>query len=150
MRSVVPILFILIAGCDHIGGVVRHTGEMSAAPSLQCVRDAVFSVEGVTNVTYSLEQGSRPLTLHGIAEPDQVHRVRYTYRGVNSDLHFVVRYNGSATYYHTYISINRTPPQSIIDSIYPGMRAIDEAVWSQCGVAAPIYESCRGVRCGGT
>jgi hypothetical protein len=150
MRSLVLIIIsVLLAGCDYIGGVVRQTKQMPSAPSTQCVREAVSSVEGVTNVTYSLEQGGRPLTLHGIAEPDQVHRVRYTYASVNGDVHFVVRYDGSATYHHTYICINCSPPQSTVDSVYPGMRAIDEAIRSRCGVSAPIYESCRGVRCGG-
>jgi hypothetical protein len=149
MRSLLLLLPVLLAGCDHIAGVVRQTSQMPSAPSPQCVQEAASSIEGMTNVAYSLEQGGRPLTLHGIEKPDQVHRIQYRYAGVNGNLYFIVRCDGSATYHHTYICINCTPLQSNVDTIYPAMLAIDEAVRSRCGLSAPIHEVCRGIRCGG-
>ena len=149
MRALLLAIAALVTGCDHIHGVARYTDPMPSAPPARCVQDAVSSVEGVKNVSYSWELGSRPLTLHGIEKPDQVHRFWYEYKGIKSNLYFVARHDGSATYHHSYGCLNCTPPQSTIDTLYPGMRAIDEAIKLRCGVSAPIQESCSGGKCGG-
>lgn len=149
MRVLLLVVSALVVGCDHIHGVARYTAPMPLTPSVQCVKEAVSSVGGVSNVSYSLEQGGRPVTLHGIEKSDQVHRFWYEYKGIKSNAYLVARYDGSATYHHSYGCINCTPPQGTIDTLYPGMRAIDEAVWSRCGLSLPIHESCSGVKCGG-
>jgi hypothetical protein len=149
MRVLLLVILVLAVGCDHVHGVHRYTSPMPSAPSAQCVEHAISLVEGVKNVRYTLEQGSRPVTLRGVEVPDQVHRFWYEYKGIKSNLYLLVRYDGSATYHHFYGGINSTPPQSTIDGVYPGMRAIDEAVRARCGISVPIRESCSGVKCGG-
>jgi copper chaperone CopZ len=149
MRFVLLAAVILVAGCDYLHGVSRYTGEIPIAPPSKCVEEAISSVDGVTNVSYSLEEGGRPLTLHGIQQSDQVHRFWYEYKGIKSNVYFISHYNGTADYHHSYGCINCTPPQEVIDRLYPGMRAIDQAVTSHCGLAVPIHERCSGVRCGG-
>jgi hypothetical protein len=148
MRVLLLAISVLVAGCDHMYGIRRYTDPMPSAPSIQCIKDAISLVEGVKNVSYTIEQGSRPLTLRGVEVPDQVHRFWYEYNGTKSGLYLLVRYDGSATYDHSYVGLNYTPPQSTIDGIYPGMRAIDETVRARCGISAPIRESCPGVKCG--
>lgn len=149
MRTLFIFLVLLVTGCDTINGVTRYTDTMPSAPSVKCVEEAISSIEDVESVSYSLEEGGRPLTLHGIEKPDVVHRFWYEYKGIKGNVFFVVHYNGTAEYDHSYGCINCTPPQELIDRLYPGMRAIDEAVKTRCGLASPLNERCQGVSCGG-
>lgn len=149
MRVLLITIVVQIAGCDFIHGVARYTGPMPIAPSAKCVEEAIAAVDGVKNVSYSQEEGGRPLTLHGIEKPNQVHRFWYEYKGIKSNVYYVVHYDGTAEYHHSYGCINCTPPQELIDRLRPGMLAIDEAVSSRCGLTVPIHESCSGVTCGG-
>jgi hypothetical protein len=141
----------LLAGCDYIHGVVR-TAPVLADPPVKCIEEAIASVEGIRNVSYSLEEGGRPLTLRGIEKADEVHRFWYEYHGVRSNVYFVKHHGGSAQYHHSYGCINCTPPQEVIDRIYPAMLAIETALESRCdlvGLRQSVRESCTGVRCGG-
>ena len=106
----------------------------------------------MSHVESRLETGGRPLTLHGIEKPDQVHRFLYEYKAIHGSFYYILHYDGRAEFHHTYGSIRIKPPQAIIDTLYPAFGAVDDALESQCGLIdlkIAIHEICSGVRCGG-
>lgn len=104
----------------------------------------------MSDVEYRIENGGRPLTAHGIEEPDQIHRYTYKYTGLNGNFYFKVNYEGETEFYHTYIDVNATPRQTDIVIIRQAMFKIEKRVADECGVVAlssSVTESCRGVQC---
>jgi len=119
-------------------------------PDISCITNAVQSVPGVSNVEYRSESGGRPLTIHGIEKPDEIHRYIYQYSGLTGNFYFRVNYKGGVDYNHTYFDINRTPPQNEIDEIRPVMFKIEQAIETECGVkgfTSGVVERCSGVKC---
>jgi hypothetical protein len=138
-----------ITGCDFIHGV-SHVRLDSPTPDIKCLENAVTAVPGVTKFEYRNEEGGRPLTMHGIEKPNQIHRFFYQYSGLNGNFYFLVNYKGEAEFRHTYIDINRTPPQRDIDTIRPVMFEIENEIEKQCGLvgfSAQVIEECMGVEC---
>jgi hypothetical protein len=107
----------------------------------------------MSNVQYKIESGEKPLTVHGIENPDQIHRFWYDYKGIHNNFYFLVRCDGVAEFHHGYFCMNCTPPQKDIDTIYPAILAVEDAIQEQCGpsnLKTKITETCSGVRCGGS
>lgn len=139
------------AGCDTIYGVSHSTTDFTPIPPDSCIVAALQSIPGMSDVSSRLEEGGRPLTLHGIEKPEQIHRFFYVYSGVRGSLFYSVSFEGHAEFYHSYISINSRPPQDRVDRIYPAFKAVDEALETRCGMAdltLKIRETCNGVHCG--
>jgi len=134
----------IVAGCDHMHGV-RHFTKVAEVPPFRCVENTLRKVEGVSDVAYRVEEGERPLTAHGIENPDQIHRYMYRYAGLNGNFYFKVNYKGDTEFHQTYIDINATPPQADIDVIRPAMFKIEKRVANECGVVnltSSIKEAC--------
>ena len=141
-----------LAGCDTFYGVSRYTDNFSPAPLDSCVIEAVESIDGISKVTFQVEDGGRPLTLHGIEKPDQIHRFWYEYKGIRNNFYFAVTYQGAVEYHHGYGCLNCRPPQAVIDKIYPVFASVEGAIEAHCGLVgfkARVKEGCAGVRCGG-
>jgi hypothetical protein len=154
MRASIFSLFFccVLAGCDIIYGVGRGTNTFSPIPSDECVVQAVESIAGMSSVSFRLESGGRPLTLHGIEKPEVVHRFFYEYKGIRNNFYFLVNHDGSAEFHHGYLGMNYKPSQSDIDTIYPAILSVEDALQHHCGVIglkSGIKETCSGVRCGG-
>jgi hypothetical protein len=142
----------LLGGCDVFYGVTHTSQHFVPLPTDSCVVNAVASIPGMNHVESRLETGGRPLTLHGIEKPDQIHRFLYEYKGVHGNFYYKLQYDGRAEFRHTFLSLGTKPPQATIDSLYPAFRAADDVLESQCGLIdlkAAIHEKCLGVRCGG-
>jgi hypothetical protein len=142
----------LLGGCDTVYGVTHGSQHFAPLPTDSCVVNAVESIPGMSHVESRLETGSRPLTLHGIEKPDQIHRFLYEYMGIRGSFYYKLQYDGRAEFSHTFLSMGTKPPQATIDTLYPAFRAVDDVLESQCGLIdlkAAIHERCLGVRCGG-
>jgi hypothetical protein len=153
MRYVAALLVAMsCSSCDIFYGVFHSAQDVSPVPSDLCVVNAITTIPGITNVSSRVDAGSRPLTLHGVEKPDEVHRFFYEYHGIHSSFFISVSYQGRANYFHDFIEINRKPPQDVIDQLHPVFNEVDRALQSQCGMtnlALKVHETCRGVRCGG-
>jgi hypothetical protein len=151
--AILPVLILTLSGCDVIYGVSRNTpNTLEMVPDISCVTSAVSSVSGVSEVSHRIESGGRPLTLHGIEKPDQIHRFFYKYNGLSGNFYFLINYQAHAEFHHTYIEMNRKPPQSEIDQMRPVMRQIEQAIENRCGMTdlnRVIKETCYGVLCKG-
>lgn len=147
--SIASTVSIFVAGCDTIGGI-SHVKRETSLPGNSCIINAVQSVQGVSDVEYRTESGGRPLTLHGIEKPDEVHRYIYRYSGLMGNFYYRVNYKGDVEYHHTYFDINRVPPQSEIDNIRPIMFEIEKTIETKCNLndfVSGIEEKCSGVKC---
>ena len=140
MKSLALVAVVLCSGCDTFRGVVRYTAEMPVSPSVECVKEALESVEGVSNVVYSFETKSNP-SIGG------THRYWYEFRGLKSHLFIHVRNDGWARYHHSHGCLNCNPTQEAVDQIYPVMLAIDRAVTDRCNLEGQIEQLCSGVKC---
>jgi len=153
MRHVVVLLAAMpCASCDIFYGVFHSARDVSPIPSDSCVVNAIGAIPGITNVSSGVEAGGRPLTLHGVEKPDEIHRFFYEYHGIRSSFFISVSYQGHADYFHDFIDINRKPSQDVIDRLHPVFSEVDRVLQTQCGMtnlALKVHETCRGVRCGG-
>ena len=148
------IVFVVIvgsfsAGCDTIGGIT-HVKRDVPFPDSSCIMKAVQSVPGVSNVEYKTESGGLPLTMHGLEKPDEIHRYIYRYSGLRGNFYYRLNYKRVADYSHTYIDLNRAPPQKEIDTIRPVMFQIEKAIETECdakGFMSGMVERCSGVKC---
>jgi len=143
------LILMIITGCDSIRGV-SHIRNESPYPDQACIKKAVLAVPGISEFDYRGETGGRPLTVHGIEKPNQIHRYLYKYSKLNGNFYFIVNYEGKTEFHHTYIGINRTPPQKEIDLMRPVMFKIEKEIEKQCGLAgfsAGVIEHCMGVKC---
>ena len=139
-----------LVGCDVGHGVTRMSRPFQPYPGTLCVANAAGSIEGVSELSHSEEQGGRPITLSGIKAPDRIYRFRYKYDNVENDFYFRVRYDGETELRHVYGCIGCTPPQDVIDTIYPYFLALERALEDQCDIsdlAGNIQEHCSGVKC---
>ena len=146
------ILVLALVGCDYIHGVSRVSPEFQPYPRTECVLEAVKSIEGMSDVSYREESGSRPLTLRGVEKHDEIHRFWYQYKGLRNNFYFRVSYNGNTQLFHGYGCFNCTPPQEDVDRIYPAIIAVEQALETQCGIsglARSTKEFCSGVKCSG-
>ena len=139
-----------LTGCfDYVRGI-SHIRRDSPLPNNACIASAVKSISGVTDYEYKLELGVRPLTLHGIEKPNEVHRHTYRYSGLNGNFYFEVNYKGEVEYHHTYLYLDQIPPQTEINAIRPVMLKIEEGIEENCalpGFASGVTETCMGVKC---
>lgn len=142
-------LSFLVSACDFVRGVTRSS-SFSQYPNTECVLNATRSIDGVSSVRYTTEEGSKPLTMHGIEKPDIIHRYWYTYKDIENDFYFRESFDGSVELRHGYACLNCYPDQDIINTIYPFLTTVEEKLKSQCGVSiepSNTYESCSGVVC---
>lgn len=152
IRAPAALLFVILTACDTISGVTRHSNDIGSIPvdAYQCVADVIGNMEDVVLVRYTVEKGSRPLTLTGIQDPDVVHSYWYRYNGIGSGIQLIKKYHGGVEYYQSHIYINRIPPQADIDVIRPVMVRIENAIADQCGITiltTRVTERCSNVRC---
>jgi hypothetical protein len=148
MKILVPLFAIVCCGCDTFHGVSRYAVDLPTTPSIDCIGEALASVDGVSAVQYTREVDSgRPITLTGLKDPDVMHLYFYEYNGIRSNLYVAVGYDGRADYHHSFGCVNCVPPQETIDRIYPAMLKIDQAIADRCHFAGEIRQTCRSVRC---
>jgi hypothetical protein len=151
--TMIPALAFTLVGCDFIYGVSRSTPDtLQSVPDISCVTAVLPTIPGVTDVAYETELGGRPLTWHGVEKPNQLHRFRYKYNGLFGNFFFETNFKGHTAFYHSYLMMNRRPPQSDIDQIHPVMLQIESAIEAQCDVSnlrRTIRERCQGVSCTG-
>lgn len=152
IQAIATFLFATLAGCDTINGVTRVSSDIGPVPvdAYQCVADAITNMEDVELVRYTVDEGSRPLTLSGVEAPDVVHSYWYRYSGIGAGMQLVMKYDGRVEFRQSHIRINGTPSQADIDVIRPLMTRIEKAVADQCGITAletGVSEKCSNVRC---
>lgn len=131
----------LLASCEASFGVFR-TAELSIAPSLACVRDAIAAVPGIETVEVRTadESYGRPTT-------------RFSYRGVAPGalvsaeiiLQIIdgrVRFSNSAVR-------GAPPPQSYIDATRPIMVRIERELIESCNMEElrQVEEVCSRTNC---
>jgi len=144
----------LLTGCDPGFGIVRSADDVSVIPPDSCVVGALGAIPGIGNVSVRTEDGSRPLTLHGIEKPDKLHYYYYQYQGIPGWLYFSVSYSGRVSYRQGKIWLgNRTPQrQEVINRLYPAFNLVERALETKCGMAdliPKVHEQCIafGFRC---
>ncbi|WP_049764453.1 hypothetical protein [Shewanella sp. MR-4] len=142
---------VILWGCDTTYGVSRYSPVGAVRLPIECMVEATKSVVGVSDVEHRTEEGGRELTFGGIQQPEIIDRFLYTYDGLNGNYYFRTNYKGIVEFRHTYIDINRRPPQSEIDKIRPVMIEIEISVSQQCqiDISAKTIEDCMGVTCDG-
>lgn len=153
VASILLIAFsvFILGGCDTIYGVSRYSQVGAVRLPIECIVEVTKSVAGVSDVEYRTEEGGRELTFGGIQQPEIIDRFLYTYDGLNGNYYFRTNYKGIAEFRHTYIDINRRPPQSEIDKIRPVMIEIENSVSQHCqiDISTKTIENCLGVTCEG-
>jgi hypothetical protein len=154
-RLFATIAFIpLLNGCDPGFGIIRSAADVSVVPSESCVVGALQAIPGIENVSARIEDGSRPLTLHGIERADKLQYYLYEYQGIPGWLYFSISYRGRASYRQGKIWLGfRTPQeQEMLDSLYPAFNLVEQALEAKCGMKnfiATVHEQCVafGSRC---
>ena len=145
------LLAVLVTGCDPIWGISRRA-PVAELPELSCVRSAIESVPGVTEVRDWEVEGSRPVTLTGIQRPDRIHWFAYRYESIDAALTLTTDYEGEVEYYQGIGAVGSAPPsaQAAVDRIRPVMIQVEAAVAERCGLpqlGSEIEEHCADVRC---
>ena len=143
-------LLVLVTGCDFIYGVSRRADLGKVELPIDCVIRATESVPGVTDVHKREENGGRELTLSGLQEPERLIYVMYKYKNLNGNYYFRTNYQGHVDFNHTYLEMNRRPPQEEIEAITPVMIEIEKAITAKCSGLQGIgdaTQTCSGVRC---
>lgn len=124
----------LLTGCDYTYGVRRSAG-VHRLPDLNAVRAEIRRYPEIGAVELQEEKGSRPLTLTGIKQADEVYYL--SYRGgenVRGTLMFTRNYKGEVRYDQYLIEINRRPPQAWIDATWPVMKKIERDLETHFGL----------------
>lgn len=151
--SLISLLLIVaaLAGCDTVYGITRYSNVGAIALPVDCIVQATEKVSGVSFVEHRKEEGGRELTLGGIQPPEVIDRFLYAYGGLNGNFYFLTNFKGIAEFRHTYIDINRRPPQTEIDKIRPVMVEIENSISEYCvlDLSSKVIENCSGVECGG-
>lgn len=139
-------IFLVVAlslgGCPtptRNNGVVR-SADLTAMPSMECVREVIASTPGVADVQYRNLGGTD-------------HIFRYD-GGQGSHLAATLRLlwkaDGTVNFRH-YLLDYSSPPQADIDVTRPVMQHIEQAIATKCGIPSlpsQIQEECHGVDCG--
>lgn len=145
---ITAISLMLLSGCDTFYGISQHSNPFSPVPDMQCVLQETKSIEGVEAVSYSTEEGGRPLTWKGIEKPDVVHRFQYKYKGIESSFYIVEHYNKEASFGHSYGGLNWKPPQENIDLVYPLFNDLEVQLREKCNFKnMQVRNYCSGVKC---
>jgi hypothetical protein len=138
-----------LASCDIFYGVMR-TAELDEQLSLDCVRHVVETTSGINRVQFSESHEGK-----GLFHPTPWNYVYFFAGAPDSHVIGVLQiykdYQGHFSYDDHLMDINRKPPQADIDATRPVMRAIEQNLAVQCGVAelpARVKEVCQGVACG--
>ncbi len=131
---VVAMAAIGLMACDSLSGVIR-SAEVPHLPNAACVVEALESIPGVTRVRHQIEEGGRPLTLHGVERPDTLHYYFYEVDGVPGSLYFVQDYLGRVDLRQGNVYLNREMPKKEFDTIYPVMRALERNLEQHCGLS---------------
>ncbi len=149
MKKILAILTLtLLSGCDTFHGISQSTNPFSPVPDMQCVLSATKSIEGISEVGYTTEEGGRPLTWKGIEKPNIIHRFWYQYNGVKGNFFISESYNSEATFHHSYGGLNWKPPQEDIDLISPLFGKLEAQLRGKCNIQnMRIFNYCSGVKC---
>lgn len=142
------LITLMLSGCDTFYGLNHTSNPFTPMPKMDCVLAVTKSIEGVSNTTYGTEEGSRPLTAHGIEKPDVVHRFMYTYEGLENNFYLSESYNGEVTFSHVYGGLHWVPPQEDIDKISPFFFKLESKLKEECNVInMQVSQYCSGVKC---
>jgi len=143
------LVLLIVLGCDISRGVTR-VAILEPIPPSECVLRTANDISGITEVTYSIEKGGRPLTLTGIKKADVIHRYWYVYKGVKNYFDFLESYNGRVEFRHGYGCMGCSPPQHEIDTVYPFIISLEKDLETKCdlqGLTSNVKEYCGGVKC---
>ena len=124
----------LLGACDSIHGITHINNKVLFYPKSKCIKNAVTSIDGVSQLEYKEYEGSVPLTLHGLEEKDKIHSYFYKYHDIRGYFSFSVNYKGEVKYFQSYTDINRVPPQKNIDKIRPIMFKIEKNIEKECNL----------------
>lgn len=135
----------VLIGCDRYYAVGMYSYEVSPIPDMQCILNSSSSIEGVEEVSYSIEEGGRPLTITGIQKPNVIHRFLYVYHGVEGGFHFIERYNGDVEFHHSYGGLNWVPPEEDVNAIRPLISELVNKLEIDCSVSFGITHKFDGI-----
>ena len=139
----------LLFGCESFSGISHYANRINTNSSPQCVKEALVSINGISNVVYQEFKGGSPITVHGIEKADKIFGYSYKYNGLNAGFSFRVDYKNSIEFSQEHLKINNDIPQDEIDTLRPVMFAIEKAIEEKCGVnlISNIKEKCSSVKC---
>jgi hypothetical protein len=149
-RLLAIIAFILLlSGCDPGFGLIRSASNVSVVPSESCVVGALQDIRGIDEVSARTEDGSKPLTFHGIEKADKLQYFFYKYQGIPGWLYFSISYRGRVSYRQGKIWLGfRTPQeQEELDRLYPAFNLVERALETKCGMTnftVGVHEQCVG------
>ena len=134
---------LLLAGCEPPGYSFGRTADIPSVPDPGQVLAILRRVPGIDSATFL---GVDPHS----ASPDVVYNFRYTGRnGARAMLQFR-QMRAGAQLDQYYFEVGNRPPQALIDSTMPIMRAVEarlEAEAGLTGLRAAVVQRCEAVRC---
>ncbi len=147
MRMLFIGALLSLSGCDFMYGVNR-IAPVAVPTSWQCISSTIESIPEITDVRYSEEQGSQPITWSGVQRPTVVRRYRYRTASLDNELYFTERFDGSVEYHHGRLYMNHKPSQAEFDKFIPLIHRVELALQGSCGIGKiSAQEYCAGMRC---
>jgi hypothetical protein len=144
----------MLVGCPReTNSISRVSRPFNPLPDFNCIARAVASVDGVSSVELSTEQGGRQLTFSGLQRPEIIYRYNYLHAGAsnNGNLYFVVDYRDQSTLRQIH-TCDRCP-KGFFALKRSVMLNLEKAMQQTCSLpdlTEITNEFCNGLGCSGT
>ena len=106
-------------------------------PNFQCIKDSLASSDNVTSVSYRIDVGGKPLTLHGIEKPNQLHRFFYKLNGVSNNFYFNVNYLNETSYSHGVAATENQEAEKLVNIFKPFILKFESKIEAKCNFTLP-------------